>query len=105
RRAHDRLAAYREVSWVQKKRPRLRSTDAAVEGDQLFEGAAFVELGVVEAPDHDVGHVLEPVRAQQVLRGVGREVRERILAFHSTVGEVVRPLPAERNRTVAFGAD
>ena len=50
-----------------------RPADAAVEGDQLLEGAALVELGVVEAADHDVGDVLEAVGAQQVLWRVRRE--------------------------------
>ena len=40
----------------------------AVERDQLLERAALVELGVVEAADHDVRDVREAVRAEQVPR-------------------------------------
>jgi hypothetical protein len=37
-----------------------------VEGDQLLERAAFVELRVVEAPDHELRDVLESARAEEV---------------------------------------
>jgi hypothetical protein len=50
---------------------RLRSAQAAVERDQFLEGAAGVALGVIEAADHHVSHVLESVGAQEVLRGPG----------------------------------
>ena len=59
-----------ELRRVEDERPRLEAADAAVEGDQLLEGAALVEVGVVEAADHDVADVLEAVGAQQVLRRV-----------------------------------
>jgi hypothetical protein len=62
-----------ELRRVEDERTRLQPADAAVEGDQLLEGAALVELGVVEAADHDVGDVLEAVGAQQVLGRGGRE--------------------------------
>jgi len=41
----------------------LRSAEAAVERDQLLERAPLLQLGVIEAADHDVRDVLEPVRA------------------------------------------
>ena len=53
---------------IHHERPRLGAAEAAVERDQLLERAALVELRVVEAADHDVGHVREAVGAQQVLR-------------------------------------
>ena len=37
-----------------------------MEADQLLEGAALLELRVVEAADHDVADVLEAVGAQKV---------------------------------------
>ena len=69
--AEDRALRDLEVRGVEDERPGLEAADAAVEGDQLFEGAAFVEVGVVEAADHDVADVLEAVGAEQVLRCVG----------------------------------
>ena len=68
RRADDRLVGQRQALRVEDERARLRPAEAAVEGDQLLEGAALVELGVVEAADHDVGDVREAVGAQQVAR-------------------------------------
>ena len=69
--AEDRPLGHLEVGGVEDERPGLEAADAAVEGDQLFEGAAFVEAGVVEAADHDVADVLEAVGAEEVLGGVG----------------------------------
>ena len=85
---------------VQDERPRLEAAEAAVEGDQLLERAALVELGVVEAADHDVGDVLEAVGAQQVSRRGGRERSERVLALDPAVGEVVGTARAERDGPV-----
>ena len=45
---------------VEDERPRLWAAEAPVEGDELLEGAALVELRVVEAPDHDVRDVANP---------------------------------------------
>ena len=53
------------------ERPRLKPADAAVEGDQLLEGTSFVEIGVVEAPDHDVADVLEAIGAEEMPRRMG----------------------------------
>ena len=64
--ADDGLGGQLEVRGVQDERAGLWAADAAVEADQLLEGAALFELGVVEAADHDVGDVLEAVGAQQV---------------------------------------
>ena len=57
------------------------ASDATVEGDELLERTALVELGVVEASDHDVAGVLEAVGARRMLRCVRREVRERVIAL------------------------
>ena len=89
-----------EVRRVQDERARLEAADAAVERDQLLERAALVELGVVEAADHDVGDVLEAVGAQEVLRRGRRERRERVLALDAAVREVVGAAGAERDRAV-----
>ncbi len=62
-----------------------------MERDQLLERAALLEIRVVEAPDHDVGDVLEAVGAQEVLRGGRRERRERVVALDRPVGQP--PLP------------
>ena len=67
----------------------LRAAQAPVERDQLLEGAALVEIRVVEQADHDVGDVPEAVRAQEMPWRIGRERRERILALDAPVGEVV----------------
>ena len=96
---------YLEVRRVEDERARLHAADPAVEADQLLEGAALLELGVVEAAHHDVGDVREPVGAQQVRGRGGRERRERILALDAPVGEVVGAAGAERDRAVLGGAD
>ena len=72
--ADDRAGRWLEVRRVEDERPRLQAADTAVEGDQLLEGAALVEVGVVEAADHDVGDVLEAVGAQQVAGALGENV-------------------------------
>ena len=80
----------------------LRATESAVEGDQLLERAALVELGVIEAADHDVGDVRESIRALQV---PGRRRRERgqgIVTIDATLVEVVGARRAEDDRPV-FG--
>src|SRR5262245_16153092 len=59
--ADDRLGWERQRRRVEDEGPRLRAAQTAVEGDELLEGAALVELRVVEAADHDVGHVREAV--------------------------------------------
>ena len=61
------------------ERLRLRPAEPSVEADQLLERAPFLENGVVEAPDHDVRHVLEPVGAQKMPRRVGRKDSEWVL--------------------------
>ena len=80
--------------------PRLEAADAAVERDQLLEGAALVEIGVVEAPDHDVADVLEAVGPKQVLRRMRREQRERVFALDATLAEVVGAVGPERDSAV-----
>ncbi len=94
-----------EVRRVEDERARLEAAEPAVEADQLLEGAALFELGVVEAPHHDVGDMLEAVGAQQVLWRGGRERRERVLALDAAVREVVRAAGAERDRPVLGRAD
>ena len=44
RRADDRTFRNLELRRVEDERSRLRAADAAVERDQLFEGAALVEI-------------------------------------------------------------
>ena len=78
----------------------LQAADASVEADQLLERAALVELGVVEAADHDVADVLEAVGAQEVPGRGGRERRQRVLTLDAPVGEVVGAAGAERDRPV-----
>ena len=101
--ADDRLVRRRQLHRVQDEGPRLRAAHAAVEGDQLLERAALVELLVVEAVHHDVGDVGEPVRAQQVGRGRGREARQRVLALHAALAQVVGAARAERHGAVLGG--
>ena len=60
-----------------------------MERDELLEGAALVELGVVEAPDHDVRDMGKAVRAEQVPGSGGGERCQRILALDPALGEVV----------------
>jgi hypothetical protein len=62
--ADDRLVGNREADRVEDERSRLRPSHPAVERDQLLEGAALFEIRVVEAADHDVGHVRESVGAE-----------------------------------------
>ena len=77
------------------ERASLRPAQAAVEGDQLLERAALLEPGVVEASDHDVGDVGEPVGPQQMLRCVGRQRSQRIVTLDVIVAEVSRALRSE----------
>ena len=67
RRAHDRLVRHEKPLGVQDEGAGLEAAQAPVEGDQLLERTALVEVGVVEAADHDVRDVREPIRAQQVI--------------------------------------
>ena len=85
---------------MQDERPRLRAAEAAMEGDQLLERATLLELRVVEATDHDVRHVLETVRAQQMGRSIRGERRERIVALDATVNEVVSASGIDGQRTL-----
>src|SRR6185503_7844193 len=81
---------------VQDESARLEAADASVKRDQFLEGAPLVQVRVVKASDHDVGDVLEAVRAQQVLGRMGGEGRQWILALHTALREVVNALGAER---------
>src|SRR6476620_10516624 len=71
--ADDRLGGQGKPLGGEDEGPGLRAAETTVEGDQLLEGTALVEFGVVEAADHDVGHVVEAVGSQNVL-GRGRRV-------------------------------
>src|SRR5262249_48164833 len=95
-----RLLRQREVGGVEDERPRLWTTHAAVERDELLEGAPFVELRVVEAADHDVRDVGEAVRAAQGLGRVRGEGCERVGALDPIVGEVPHAFSAERDGAV-----
>ena len=68
-RADDRLLWDGQLDGVEDERLRLGAAEPAVEGDQLLEGAALLQDRVVEGADHDVGHVREAVRAEEVLGG------------------------------------
>ena len=103
--AEDRARRHLELRRVEDERAGLHAAEAAVEADQLLERAALVELGVVEAADHDVADVLEAVGAQQVLGRGGRERRERVLALDAAFGEVVGAAGAEGDRAVLGGVD
>src|SRR5215203_854817 len=85
----------REDEWL-----RLRATESAVKRNQFFKRAPFVEHRVVEAPNHDVSDVWEAVGAKQVLRRVGCEDGERVLAFDPGFVEVVRSARTEHDRAV-----
>ena len=61
--ADNGVVGERESDRVQDESPRLGPSQPAVERDQLLERAALFEIRVVEAADHDVGHVGEPVRS------------------------------------------
>ena len=78
-----------EVLGMEDEGSRLRSPEPAVEADQLLEGTALLQVGVVEATDHHVGHVLEAVGPPQVLGGGRRERRERIPTLDPALVEVV----------------
>ena len=98
----DPLIRKRKRRRVEQEWPRLRPAEAAVERDQFLERAALVEHWVVEAADHDVGDVREPVRAEQVLWRGRREAGERVLSFDSPSGEVMRSGRAEHDRPIVF---
>src|SRR3954451_25200262 len=85
---------------MQDERPRLRAAQAAVEADELLEGAALVEHGVIEAADHEVGHVREAVGALEMARRGSGEGRERVLALDALLVEVARAARAEDDGAV-----
>src|SRR6185503_15237776 len=89
RRPDDRFLGHLEVGGVEDERLRLEPAHAPVEGDQLLERAAFVEVGIVEAADEDVWGVRKAVGACEVDRRVRREVRQWVLALDLPAGEVV----------------
>jgi hypothetical protein len=97
-RADDGLTRHGQLHGMKNERLRLRSREPAVERDQLLERAPLLELGIVEAADHDVGDVSEGVRPTEVGGRVRRERRERVLALHPVVVEVSRPVGAEDDR-------
>jgi len=76
-----------------------------VEGNQLFESAAFVEVRVVEAADHDVCDMGEAVCAQKVARCGRREGAEGVLSLDPAVGKVVGAPRPERDGAIVRGAD
>ena len=98
----DRLGGQRHARRAEDEWSGLRAAESAVEGDQLFERAALVERGVIEAADHDVGDVRESIRALQVPCRRRRERSQRIVAVDPTLVEVVGAGRAEDDRTV-FG--
>src|SRR4029453_10355326 len=89
---------------MEDERLRLRAANAAVERDELLEGTAFVQVGVVEAPDHEVGDGREGISAQEVLGRSGGEVREWILALDSAVLQVPGATSAQHDPPVALRA-
>src|SRR5580765_203587 len=95
--ADNRCVGDRERCRVEKKRSSLGAAEAAVEGDQLLERAAFFQSLVVEAPDHDVGDVGEAVCAQQMSGSVPRERCQWIDSVDAARGEVVRSRRAEND--------
>ena len=82
-------ARSRKSDGIQDERLRLWPTQPAVERDQLLERAAFFQVWVVEAADHDVRHVRESVGPKEMPSGV-RERRQRVLALDGSVRQVVR---------------
>src|SRR5215218_3032576 len=90
---------------MEDERTRLRSAQPAVERDQLLEGTALFETRVVEAADHDVGYVCEPVRTEKMARGVRGEWRQGVLALDGSLGEVMGAGGAECNGTALRGAN
>ena len=103
--ADDLRFGHREHRGVEDEGARLRAAEAAVERDQLLEGAAGFERRVVEAADHDVGHMRESVRAQEMPGRIRREGGKRIVAFHPSVCEIVRPARTERDGSMLGRAD
>src|SRR5215207_6260751 len=98
RRSDDGALRERKLDGMEDERPRLRPSNPAVERDQLLERAALVEVGVVEAPDHDVGDMRERVRPQQVEWRSGREVSEGVVALSAVLREEVDSICPEGDR-------
>src|SRR3954451_23667000 len=67
----------------------LSSTEPAVERDQLLESAAFLELGIVEAVDENVGGVLESVGPEQMSRRIGSKWLEWIVTLDDMLFQIV----------------
>ncbi len=60
---------------------------------------------VAEAVDQNVGSIREAVTAAQVLRSVGAEPLQRVLALHPVLGQIISTLGADDHRPVRFGVD
>src|SRR5437879_9318389 len=90
---------------MEDERPCLGSAEAAVEGDQLLERAALVEIRVIEAVDQDVGGLRESVRTEEMPRRVRRVGRKRVLPLDPAVFERMNPPRPERERPEDGRAD
>jgi hypothetical protein len=98
--SHDRLRRRRQRHRIEDEGAGLGAAEAAVEGDELFKGAALLELGVVEAVDEDVGSVLKTIGAAEMVRRVGGKQRQRILALHPIIIQMAAASRAEDHGTV-----
>jgi hypothetical protein len=98
--AHQGSLGQREPLGVEDERTGLRAAELAMEGDELLERGAFVEHRVVEAADHDVSDVAEPIGAQKVLLCGGREGSQWVLALHALLVEVAHAGRSEHHGTV-----
>ena len=69
--AEDGAGRRLEMRRVEDEWPGLGAADASVKGDELLEGAPFVELGVVKAADPDVRTCWKPSVRRRCRGAVG----------------------------------
>ena len=97
----DRLRGHRQLGRVEQERPRLRPAEPAVERDQLLEGAALVERGVVEAADQQMSATCaKPSVRRRCCGACGEKRRERILALDPALLAGTGCRAAEHDRAV-----
>ena len=73
--------------------------------DELLERGDLLRLGIEEADDRDIAHVVDRVEALEGGDGVLTVDRERVLALDAALFDEVDAVPADADEAVRGGAD
>ena len=77
----------------------LPTAQPTVAADQLLEGGDLLGPGVEATVQQDVRRVCQPVVTSEVVGGVRTEPQQGVDALDRSVGQAVRPLAPEHDRT------